>query len=162
MYLFSRVGQDESLDSRLNQKYVTRIPLERELWDSTEFAPEDFADSITIFDDCDQIQDKKLRVKVQALRQNILETGRHANVSCLSTSHTIQNGHESRPQINEAMAVVLFPRSSSVYHVTQFLLLYVGMSPAEVKWAFNLPTRWIFVRKQVPRFIAWEHGIKLL
>jgi len=162
VYIFSRVEQDESLDKKLNQKYVIRVPLDAELWNSVTFNPEDFEKSICVFDDVDQLADRTLKRKVQALRQNMLETGRHSQITVITTSHQIQNYHESRAAINESHSVVLFPKASSVYHVSSFLEKYVGMTSLEVKRVYNLPTRWIFVHKQYPRYLVWEHGVRLL
>ena len=162
IFIFSRVDEDKSLDDKLPAKYVTRVPLEDKLWNEVVFQPEDFKNAICIFDDIDMISDKKLARKVQALRNNMLETGRHSKITVISTSHQIQNFLETRTLINEAQAVVLFPRSSSKYHVGAFLEKHMGLNLAQINEIYNLPTRWIYVHKQYPRYLIYQHGVYLL
>ena len=153
--------EDESLD-KFGKKVTVRVPLEKELWDKVSFTPEDFKNGICIFDDVDTIQDKSLAKKVQALRGNILETGRHSRITCISTSHQIQNFLETRQLINEAMYVVLFPRASSIFHIHNFLEKYVGLNSYQIKEIYALPSRWIFIAKQYPRYLIHQNGVMLL
>jgi len=162
IYIFSRVDKDESLDKKLPKKYVTRIPLDAELWGQCNFSPEDFSKGICIFDDIDSIQNKALAKKVQMLRGNMLETGRHSEITVISTSHQIQNFIETRQLINEAQAVILFPKSSSIYHVGNFLEKYMGLNKYQIEWIYKLPTRWIYFHKMHPRYLIYQHGVMLL
>ena len=161
IFIFSRVDEDKALD-KFPKKVLTRIPLEKKLWDEVKFLPEDFKKSICIFDDIDTIQDKTLARKVQALRGNMLETGRHSEITVISTSHQIQNFLETRQLINEAMYVVLFPRASSIYHISNFLEKYMGLNSHQIKDIYKLNTRWIYISKQYPRYIIWQHGVMIL
>lgn len=161
IYIFSRVDEDKALD-RFPKKSVTRIPLEAKLWSEVQFSPEDFKKGICVFDDIDTIQDRVLAKKVQLLRGNMLETGRHSEITVISTSHQIQNFMETRQLINEAQYVVLFPRASSIYHISNFLEKYLGLNSYQIKQIYKLPTRWIFVSKQYPRYLLYQHGAMLL
>lgn len=163
LYIFSRVDEDEALDKIKPKKLTTRVPLEEELWNTVQINPEDFEEgSIIVFDDIDTIQNKALRNKVQALRSNILETGRHNKLTVIATSHQIQNFMETRQLINEAAVVVLFPRASSKYHISSFLEKYMGLNSLQIKEIYALPTRWIYVHKQYPRYVISQHSIFLL
>lgn len=161
VFIFSRVEADEALD-KFGKKVTVRVPLQADLWNSVTFTPEDFKEGICIFDDIDMLQDKTLKQKVQALRQNILETGRHVKCSCLSTSHQLQNFNETRVLINEAMWVVLFPKASSIYHVHSFLEKYMGLKTQMIRYLYSLPTRWLYISKFYPRYIVHQHGVILL
>ena len=162
IYIFSRVDKDESLDKKLPKRKVIRIPLTSEFWDEITFTPEDFKKSICIFDDIDSIQNKALAKKVQNLRGNMLETGRHSEITIISTSHQIQNFIETRQLINEAQSVVLFPKSSSIYHISNFLEKYMGLNKYQIDAIYKLPTRWIFFHKMYPRYLVYQHGVILL
>ena len=76
VYLFSSVSDNSSIDK---VKSLKRIKLSPELLQD-ELTAEDFKNSLVIFDDCDCITDKKMKQKVQAIQNSILETGRHCNV----------------------------------------------------------------------------------
>mgnify|MGYP003674173244 FL=1 len=158
IYIFSRVDEDEPLDKL---KKVIRIPLEKEYFDSNPLKIEDFKNSILIFDDIDTILDKTIVKYVRNFRDDILETGRHYGITILSTSHLIANFLATRTLINEANAIVLFPKGSSFYAVSNFLERYLGFDKDLIRYVEKLPTRWIYFWKEYPKFAIHEKGVFL-
>jgi hypothetical protein len=47
--------------------------------------------SVIIFDDIDVLNDKRIRDGVYSLLNQVLEIGRHFNISCLMTNHLPSN-----------------------------------------------------------------------
>ena len=159
IYIFSRVAEDEPLD---RFKKTTRIPLEMKFWEKYKIKPEDFKKSVCIFDDIDTITDKALLSLVRSFRDDLLECGRHFDITTICTSHLISNYSKTRTMINEANAVVLFPKGAGQYSVKQFLEKNIGLSSGQIKQILNLPTRWLFIWKSYPRYIVYQKGVLIV
>tara|TARA_S200002703_G_scaffold112943_1_gene98448 strand:- start:384 stop:1322 length:939 start_codon:yes stop_codon:yes gene_type:complete len=154
IFLFSRVAKDEPLDKHK----PIRIPLEEEFFAKHPLEIEEFKNSIIIFDDIDTIINKSVVKYVRRFRDDVLETGRHYDISVLSTSHIIANFLATRTLINEANAIVLFPKGSSFYAVSNFLERYLGFNKQQIKYVEQLPTRWIWFWKEYPKYAIHEKG----
>ena len=158
IYIFSRVEKDEPLD---RHKKVVRIPLEDDYFEKKPLLIEDFKNGILIFDDIDTILNKKLVKYLRNFRDDVLETGRHYGITTISTSHLIANFLATRTLINEANAIVLFPRGSSFSAISNFLDRYMGFNKSQIKYISQLPTRWIYIWKEYPKYIIHEKGVIL-
>lgn len=156
IYIFSRVEKDEPLDKF--GKRVIRIPLVQSYFDENPLQIEQFKKSIIVFDDIDTILNKALVKYIRNFRDDILETGRHYDITIISTSHLIANFLATRTLINEANAIVLFPRGSSFYAVSNFLERYLGFTKEQIRYVERLPTRWIYFWKEYPKFAIHEKG----
>ena len=158
IYIFSRVDEDKPLD-----KYEPiRIPLDRETFDSDPLQPEDFRGGIVVFDDIDTLMDKALLKYLQDFRDDLLECGRHYDITTISTTHNITNFKETRKLLNEANAIVIFPRSGGTYQLKGFLERYMGYSKEQIEIVRNLPSRWVYLWKEYPQYIVYEKGVKIL
>lgn len=155
IYIFSRVGEDEPLDKHKN---VVRVPLEEEYFKQNPLNIDDFKNSILIFDDIDTIMNKSVVKYLRSFRDDVLETGRHFDISIISTSHLIANFLATRTLINEANAIVLFPRGSSFAAVASFLDRYMGFTKKQIRYVEKLPTRWIWFWKEYPKYAIHEKG----
>lgn len=151
--IFSRVDKDKPLDRFSN---VERINLE----DFAEDPPkvEDFKGDILIFDDVDTILDRDIVKVLRKFRDDVLEVGRHFNITCISTSHLIANFHATRTLINEAQAVVLFGKGGSFGQIRSFLERYLGFDREFIDELKDLPTRWFYIHKEYPQYIIHEKG----
>ena len=156
IYIFSRVEEDKPLD-QFNNTY--RIPLTRQTFEEEPLEIEKFKNGILIFDDIDTILDKPLVKYIRNFRDDVLETGRHYDITIISTSHIITNFLATRTLINEANAIVLFPKGSSFYAVSNFLERYMGFSRRQIKMVENLNTRWIWFWKEYPKYAVYERGV---
>jgi hypothetical protein len=105
VYLFSALSEDKTLDKF---KELKRIKLTEEFCNE-DFTSQDFKDSLDLFDDTDVISDKKIRNKVNALMDNILQIGRHYNTSCVLCTHSACNGMHTKIVLSEAHSITLFP-----------------------------------------------------
>jgi len=156
IYIFSRVEEDKPLDRHKN---VVRIPLDEEYFKEHPLEIEEFKKGILIFDDIDTIINKSLVKYIRNFRDDVLETGRHYDISVISTSHLIANFLATRTLINEANAIVLFPKGSSFYSVSTFLERYMGFTREQIKYVESLPTRWIWFWKEYPKYAIHEKGV---
>tara|TARA_R110000772_G_scaffold268733_1_gene398376 strand:+ start:1085 stop:2065 length:981 start_codon:yes stop_codon:yes gene_type:complete len=156
IFIFSRVEEDAPLDGFKN---TFRIPLDRKTFEKEPLEIEKFKDGILIFDDIDTILDKPLVKYIRNFRDDVLETGRHYDITIISTSHIITNFLATRTLINEANAIVLFPKGSSFYAVSNFLERYMGYSKKQIRQVENLETRWLWIWKEYPKYAIYERGV---
>ena len=151
IYLFSKVTDDETLKGLKN---IFKIPINEQIVtdpiDHTEMK-----DSLVLFDDIDTINNKAQSQALTQLISDVLEIGRHANISVIITSHLI-NGHDkkrSRTILNEAHRTVIFPRSTTAHNVSYFLKEYLGLKDKELlKRIMDLKTRWVCLSQRYPMY----------
>src|SRR5208282_2964244 len=123
VYIFSRVKHDTVLDEMTPKP--KRIMINDELVDEP-LESTDFDKCCVLFDDIDTIQEKKQKLAVEKLRDDMLQIGRHNEIYLLCTSHQLMNYKSSRTLLNESTAVVFFPKSGSQYHIQRYLKVYAG------------------------------------
>jgi hypothetical protein len=157
IYVFSRVSHDEAID-KLNP---VRIMINEEMIEDP-INPDELANSLVIFDDTDTITDKNLRNAVMALKNDLLETGRHEDVYVAITSHLLSNYRETRTVLNECDTITLFPAAGSTYSMRYILKNYVGMDKLSIDKFVNLPSRWVTLKKTFPQLVIYSKGIYLL
>ena len=151
--IFSRVDEDKPLDRFSN---LERIDLD----DFVKGVPqvEEFKNEILIFDDIDTILDRAIVKVLRQFRDDVLEVGRHFKITCISTSHIITNFMATRTLINEANAVVVFPKGGSFGQIRGFLDRYMGFDKELIESIRQMPTRWLYIHKEYPQYIIHEKG----
>ena len=154
VYLFSILNEDKSLDAIK----PLRVKIDDNL---KEFDIENFRDSMVIFDDTDVISNKNHKAYVNAIRDKILQIGRHSNIDCLITSH-IPTGHDLKMVLNECSFVVYFPSSGQVRQINYMLINYVGLDLKQIALIKSLKSRWACVFKNYPQICLTEKTIFLL
>jgi hypothetical protein len=157
MFIFSTINNDKVLDKH----DPTRIELTEELLEDP-LAPDEIEESVCVFDDVDTITNPKIRYMVCGLRDFLLEQGRHFNIRMLMTSHLLMNYKATRRILNEATAVVFFPKSGSTFHIKRFLTTYAGLEKHQIRRILKLPSRWVALYKTYPMYIMYDKGVYLL
>jgi hypothetical protein len=157
LYVFSTIEEDKVLDKH----DPIRITLDDSIIDDP-ICPEEIENSLCIFDDIDTIRNLKVRQSICGLRDWLLEQGRHFNVRMLSTSHILMNYKKTQRLLNEATAVVFFPKASSAYHIKRYLKVYAGLDVKQIRKIMNLPSRWVALYRTYPMYVMYEKGIYLL
>jgi len=157
VYIFSKVTDDKTLK---DLKAIYRIPINDDLVknpiDHTEFE-----NSLILFDDIDTISNKNHAAALTQLMSDVLEIGRHNNISVIITSHLInpQDKKRGRMILNESHRVIIFPRSTTAHAVNYFLKDYIGIGEkALVQKIINLPTRWVCISKHFPMYCLYKDG----
>lgn len=161
IYIISKIENDKSFDE-LGKKNIFKIPLNNENFVDDPIKTTDLEDCLIIFDDTDTIIDKKILNGVNALKDDILETGRHQNIYICISSHLINDYKKTRTVLNECHHIVLFPRASSYHSIKYVLSHYLGLSSQEIERIKRLPTRWVTVSKHYPRKVLFQKGAYLL
>lgn len=153
IYLFSKLKNDESLD---DIKKIQRVKIDEDLIkDPVEL--DDLTNSLVVFDDIDTITNKLLKDALLLLQDDILQCGRHKNVSCVITSHLATKGNETKIILSEAHNIVLFLGSGQNYDY--ILNKYLGYTTKEIQALKRLKSRWVSFCRHYPQIIFTEYEV---
>jgi len=155
IFMFSNLTEDPTLDS----VKLKRIRIDETLV-SDPLRCEDFRDSLVLFDDVDVIASKPLKEAVYGIMNQILETGRHFNTSCIMTSH-LCNGPNMKRILNESHFFVYFPWSAN-RQCKYVLENYIGIDVKVMAKIKSTKSRWCCVFKNYPQCCLCERNIFLL
>lgn len=157
VFLFSTHEDEKAYSMVLH----TPIPLDDTL---VEKAPtlEDLQNSLCVFDDCDNIVDKKVAKAVQAINANLISNGRKYNIHVMTLSHLITAHEKTRLQLMEANRVVLFPQGGSQYHNSRYLSVYAGLSKAWIGKLLAEPSRWVCLDLRAPMSYVTENAVVVI
>lgn len=157
--IFSVHEKDNAYDG---VKRLLRVDLKDETMTDSIMEVQKFKNTLVIFDDCDRIQDKKLKAYIDSLELDLLTNGRKYGIYMLTLSHMLMNYKATREKINECSRVIMFGQSGSKYHITRFLKIHGGLSKAQIKRVFELPSRWFCISVNYPNYILYDTGVYLL
>jgi hypothetical protein len=156
IYVFSGIEEDSgSLDQIKN---LNRVKIFEEDFLESEFALEDFKDSLVIFDDLEMISSKKLKDKILKLQDSMLCGGRHKNITVCVANHSAANGKETKLIINEASTIVLYCKGLGSRVLKYVLDNYLGLDKKTIKKITKLESRWISIIKTYPMVCLYEKG----
>ena len=158
IYLFSSLSDDSSIDKIKN---LRRIKLTPEFL-SDDITAGDFKDSLVIFDDTDCITDKRVKLKVNAILNSLLETGRHFNSSVVYTSHSACSGNDTKKILNECHSITIFPNGLGGRSLKYLLDQYLGLDKDQIKKIKQLDSRWVTIVKTYPLVALYEKGAYVL
>lgn len=154
--LFSRHTEEKAYEGIPHQA----VELNEELVESPIELTE-IKDSLVVFDDTDNLQDKKIKKALTLLNDDIISNGRKYNIHCLTLAHQLLNYKESRNLLNEANRVVFF-NNGTTYHIKNYLTKYAGVDAQVMKKILGLKSRWTAISLGFPMYILHEHGAFLL
>lgn len=156
-YIFSKVDEDLPLD----KLKPIRLELNSELIQDP-IETYELENSVVLFDDIDTISSAPLLQELRRLRDNILEVGRHNNITILSLVHNMTNNKATKMSLLESAYVGFFPKMGDSYHINRYLKEYGGLSKQQIEKIYSLPSRWVLHHKRAPNWIMYEKGIYLL
>lgn len=157
--MFSVHEKDKAYDE---VKKMIRVNLKDESLTEKVLEVPKFKNTLVIFDDCDSIQDKKLKTYITNFELDLLTNGRKYNIYMLTLSHMLMNYKATREKINECSRVIMFGQAGSKYHITRFLRIHGGLDSKQIKRVFALPSRWFCISVNYPNYILYETGAYLL
>ena len=157
VYIFSKLAEDKTLK---DLKKIYRIPIDDDLVENP-IEIDELENCLVVFDDIDTISVKAHSLALTQIMNDILEIGRHNNITCLITSHLINGNDKKRCRtiMNESHRVVIFPRTSTFHAVDYFLREYVGVRDKKMtKKIMDLPSRSVCIHKQFPMYVMHQNG----
>ena len=151
IYVISSISEDSSIDS-LKPKRID--VLDPEFMQET-FTSEDFKDSLIIFDDVD-VFPKKIRDKVMTIVNNILQIGRHSNVSIVFTTHSPTNGQDTKILLAESNIITIFAQTTGNRSLKYLLDNYLGLDKHQILKVKKLKSRAVSIIRGYPQTIVAE------
>ena len=151
IYVISSIDEDKSIDS-LKPK---RINVLHPDFMSDDFTSEDFKDSLVIFDDVD-VFPTKIKKKVLSIVNNILQIGRHYNVSVCFTTHNPTNGAETKILLSEAHIITVFPKTTGNRALKYLLDSYLGLDKKQIDRIKKMKSRAVSIIRGYPMVIIGE------
>jgi hypothetical protein len=156
--VFSALNEDSSIDKI---KDLKRIKLTDAILQD-DLPSSEFADSLVLMDDIDSIQNSKIRKKVMDIQSDILQTGRHFNVSCVITNHLATDGKATRLILAEAHIITFFAQQMPTRMLKYLLENYIGLDKEQIKKVKNLPGRSVSYIKGFPRVLVSDKEVMVL
>ena len=153
VYVVSEVSKDEVLD----ELGVIRVPINKDMYEEPVDV-EKLQNCLIIFDDIDQIKNKKIRDATLNFRKEVLNKGRHSNIYTICTNHELKDRENVKDMLRESHATFLFPRTNSKPKIRKYLADDCGLSKTQVTYIMSRPSRWICIYKN-PMFCLTENEI---
>lgn len=163
IFIFSRA--DINSDPALKHLGAAQILVDENLIKNPiDITKELTGGSLLLFDDCNTIQDDKIKKAVIKLMDDIMEVGRKLDITIIITNHlVIPNERKSaRTILNEAQYMTVFPKSGSSQQIHYCLKTYFGLPKKKIEEILSLPSRWITLIKNYPQTCIFENGAFLL
>lgn len=124
---------------------------------------EELKNCVVFFDDCDSFS-KDIADFLNEYRSCMLESGRHFNITVLSTSHMVHNWARTRCLLNEAEWVCMFPHSNKRSSML-FLRDRMGLSKSHIESILREVMehgRGLLCKLSAPNMILHERGLQLI
>ena len=162
-FIFSRT--DCNTDPAFKGLKYTQIAIDNSLIeDPIDITEHLTGGSLVLFDDCNTIQDKKLKLIVEKLMEDILEIGRKLDITIIITSHlVIPSGKNfSRTIMNELQTLTVFPKSGSAQQIRYALKTYFGLANKQIDDILAIKSRWVTISKSYPMYVLSERSAYIL
>lgn len=121
----------------------------------------DFVDTLVIFDDMDNLQDKDVIDYIHKLLNDLMACGRKQNIYVMYVTHIFKNRFKTQVALNESNKIVFFNGMGDRGNVG-VLKDYAQMSKEEVNRLINVKSRWCCLERKRPRYVVHEKGIFLV
>lgn len=167
IFLFSKLTDDPAFDDLQESGEIIRVVINEQLIEQPIEVLEEVdpkVGALFIFDDTDTINNKKILERINALKRDIMEVGRHNNIYSLQTSHLI-NGtskNDTRYILNELNKMIIFPGSGGYKQQRYVLENYWGMNKKDIEKLLDTDSRWLLISKNYPQYILTENKCYLL
>jgi hypothetical protein len=161
IYLISQCDNDPAFDSQQEILQIKRIELSPKLYQQPLDTNIAFAQSLVIFDDIDNISDKKILEAVRNIRDRILETGRKSWITCIVMCHSLLDGKNTKKTLSECTDIVLFPSSGNFNATSGYLTRYFGLNTASIRSLMDRVdnSRYMILHKNHPQYCMCEQKL---
>jgi phosphoenolpyruvate synthase/pyruvate phosphate dikinase len=162
-YIFSRTDARE--DPAFAGIKINQIKIDESLLNNPiDIEKEIGSRSILFFDDCNTIQNDKLKKYIESLMGDIMEVGRKLKINIVITNHLVIPNEKkfARTILNELQSLTVFPKSGSSQQISYALKTYFGLSKKQINRILNLPSRYVTILKHYPMTVLYQGGVYIL
>jgi hypothetical protein len=170
----SKLEKDDTITEVLGKKNEKKI--ERLIPDisflENKFKLDEFQDSLMVFDDIissnwsdnedikeSEKENKMIQQYLISWANDVSQNGRHFNIHIILTSHAIYDGQKTSKILNDLTDICIFPRTTGPHHLNYLLTQYLGLDKKQITFITALNSRWIWIHKNDPRYLIYDHGI---
>ncbi len=121
----------------------------------------DFVDTLVIFDDMDNLQDKDVITYIHKLLNDLMACGRKQNIYVMYVTHIFKNRNKTQVPLNESNKIVFFNGMGDRGNVG-VLKDYAQMDKKEIERVISVKSRWCCLERTRPRYLIHEKGIFLI
>ncbi len=118
---------------------------------------------LVLFDDLDSFPEEQAQF-LREYRNSILESGRHHNITTLSTSHVLLNRQKTKVMLNECELLCLFPGANK-QSAFKFLQTRFGLRIDDANHIINKCIkngRTMTLRQSCPNLIIHDQGVMMI
>lgn len=157
IYLFSAKLEDRALD---DLKFIKRVDIDEDIVNNP-IDIRQLKNSLCIFDDIEKFQTTKITKAVLHLLEELLENGRSMNIFLVYSHHQPTDYKNTRLQLFESTAIVLFPNSKTGgKHDYDYLLdKYLPISKVNKNIIKNSKSEFVYISKANPQIIISDKYI---
>jgi hypothetical protein len=113
----------------------------------------DFANSLVIFDDCENYPDQKVERMLNQLVNILAQNGRNFNISLIVILHQLNKGFQSSTIIRESDSLIIFPASYG-RNTFNTLINHYGLDKGIVSKMYgNKGEKFILIRNSLPLYV---------
>lgn len=189
IYIFSRVNSDMAYDSIDD---IIRVDIDEDLINNKKELLNNFENCLCVFDDIDVLPSIEMQKEIKnytkknneeefketsrlknitvnlatemiKLRDDILETGRHKNISAVCMSHQILNYGKTSKMRLESHYEIIYPNSGGSYWIKSYMSKYLGIDKKMQEKILKMPSRWVLIStKTFPMYVLSENQCFLL
>lgn len=118
---------------------------------------DELKNSLILFDDIEQSGEYKKRL--YSFKDYVVQIGRSYNINVIWCCHLHLQGNNTREDLNEATALVFFPKSANAHHYTRHLEEYVGLKSRDIRRILEKDNDWVMVQLHHPVSVVTEKEI---
>ena len=156
LFILSKVSKDPSIDD-LELKHVNRIALDDTFLEGKPLGAENFRECLVLFDDVETLSGNLYKA-VAALRDDLMQCGRHTETTLVATYHLLMDKLKTKVALLEGTQFTIWPKNNT-RQCMSFLMTYCGMNTACARYICELPSRHITIIKALPNIIITTRGI---
>lgn len=160
--LFSSKMEDKTLDEL---GYIERVQIDDDILTNPYTLAEIAANSkpcLTVFDDVEDFQNKKITREIERLLNEVLRNGRSYGIYSIFTHHQPADYVKTRNLIFEASHCVLFPRRSGKETYNYFLEKKMNLNKKTIDMINNLKSNFVCIKKNIPKTVIADKYILLV
>lgn len=156
IHIFCRQGGDPAFAGIDHEEIVVDHDLISEV-----LGIHDFTDTLVIFDDMDNLQEKSVIEYIHKLMNDLMSCGRKQNIYVIYMTHIFKNRAKTQIPLLEASKIVFFNGAGDRGNIG-VLKDYAQMNKKEIDRLIGLDSHWCCLERSRPRYLVHQKGIFLL
>lgn len=157
VYVFSKIAKDPAIDVLGDR--IHRIDLNE--WNLEDHGDINlYANSLVLFDDIDQMYEKRKIEELKKLRNAILEEGRKSNIYCVITKHQFPARDEKILNV-ECRSIVFFPKNNKS-EIDSYLSKQLMLKKKNRNVLLAIKSRWVMYVNETPEYCVTDDMVMMV